>query len=186
MHSTSNVPCSIFQDAMKQFNGPGIFWVDTSIRFLSSDLSALQQISLQSDGVTGFLGPGHSVFAVTPKEMLEFLPMTKDTKQNECIIATLVLLYKTKSVIDNIMHWWLACALSPKCIWSVENRICHLNDKWNTFANCSRYDQSALSILLYNSFANTTKIIAPRIRKYLSKTTLDIQRWGDGGKVRYC
>ena len=165
---------------MKKFSASGIFWVDGSVRFRTSDLSSYQRIALRSDGVTAFTGTDHSVFSVTPPEMFDFLPMKVDPKKAECLMATLVLLYRTKNVIDNIIYWWVNCALSPKCIYSETNRACFFNNnKWSRYAKCSRFDQSALSILLYNRFSNIMQIRG-------QSNKFRIQRGGSGGMIKTC
>ena len=174
----------MFQEALRAFNGSGIFWVDSSARFHSSNIISLQNIALHSDGVCAFGAVGHSVFAVTPPEMFRFLPMVKDSKKAECRMGGLLLLYRTEFAIDNILRWWVACALSPTCIYSEPNRRCRFpRDAWKVFAKCSRYDQAALSIILYNTFSNSAQILGPAPSK---KGIIEIQRGGKSNKVKNC
>ena len=171
----------MFQDAFRAFNGTGIFWVDSSVRFLSNNIAAFQNIALCTDGVCAFGGAGHSVFSTTPPEMFRFLPMVKDRKKEECLAATYVLLYRTKFVIDNVLHWWIACSLSRTCIYSEPNRFCRFTkDKWNNFDHCSRYDQSALSIILYNAFTNLPQI------HHVKTGIINVVRGGRSDKVKNC
>ena len=173
----------IFQDALRTFNRSEIFLVDSSIRFHSSNITSLQNIALGSNGVCAFI-LRHSIFSATPPDMFRFLPMVKSAKKEGCRMGGLVLLYRTKFVIDNILHWWVACALSRTCIYSERNRFCQFTkDRWNDFAHCSRYSQSALSIILVNTFSNSTQMLGPDLK---DKKLLEIARFGSSNKVKKC
>ena len=158
--------------------------MDSSIKFQSGHITDLQDISLRSDGVCPFFGAGASVFAVLPPEMFRHLPMLNDPKKNGCLQASQLLLYRTKFVKDNVLHWWVACALSPTCIYSEPNRHCKFSrEKYKKFAFCSRYDQSALSIILYNAYPDLKQAIGPTPSK---SGKIDIIRGGNLETIKNC
>jgi len=138
---------------LKEF--PGVLWIDSSIRIISNNFTRIFQKAVESDGMLALTSTGHSNFAVTHPHMYEFLPTSIDgmikTDQHE---ANCLLLYRTRPAIENVVWWWMLCALDPHCIAPTSNRNC--NNPYNSrsvYANCHRFDQSALNILLANYFA---------------------------------
>ena len=158
----------------------GVFWVDASVRFKTNNFSHLHKKVIESDGMAVFTGSDHSVYSVTMDEMFHYLPMYRDSKMKECFFATAVLMYRTKKVISDILKWWVACALSKECIWNRAYSNCpfaeHGKNRWTKFGFCSRYDQSALSILLYNAYVDVDQFLAYRIVRLINnEEILDIE-----------
>lgn len=141
----------------------GVFWVDTSIQFVNGNLSLYYETAIRTGGVITFLHTGHSIFAVTPTQMFEHLPLARDPRKIECLVATAFVAYPTRFVIDNILTWWVACALSRHCIESQYGRFCQFKDSYKDFADCSRYDQSALTLIIANLFGDVTTSVGPKI-----------------------
>ena len=54
---------------------------------------------------------------------------------------------------DAVIRWWVLCALEPNCMAPTRDLSCRFNGR-DHYANCHRFDQSALSILLGNYFDN--------------------------------
>lgn len=139
-------------------------WVDTSIKFIGGNLSLYYETALRTGGIITFLHTGHSIFAVTPPQMFQHLPCAEDPRTTECLVATVFVAYRTSFVIQNIIKWWVACALSQHCIESDYGRRCSFQkDSYRNFAYCSRYDQSALSIIIANLFGSVNSTIGPSI-----------------------
>jgi hypothetical protein len=56
-------------------------------------------------------------------------------------------------IYNNIIRWWLLCALDENCIAPTYNTACWFDKQFTgRYADCHRYDQSALNILLANYF----------------------------------
>ena len=161
------LPSISFQEAFKDSSVKGVFWADGSIRFKTGNMSLMNEKSLKSDGMAVFTGTEHSVYSVTMPEMFNYLPMVRDSKMYECLIATTVLMYRTEKVIRDILRWWITCALSKECIWNRAYSGCPFAQKgrnrWTEFGFCSRYDQSAFSILLYNAYLDYDDFLTYRI-----------------------
>ena len=67
--------------------------------------------------------------------------------------AGVLMVYRTKRVMENLMKWWVTCALEKMCIAPTDRLMCGTQgDKSNIYVNCHRYDQSAMSILLANHY----------------------------------
>ena len=57
-----------------------IFWVDTSIRMLKSDLSQVyEQASTTGRGIVMFDVTGHNIFMATHPDMYRYLPITEES-----------------------------------------------------------------------------------------------------------
>ena len=136
---------------------PGVFWVDTSVRFDRYNLTAVyEHLVMNSQGIGLFSKTGHSIYAATSKQMYHYLPtQTSRTESVEQLEANSMLLFKTRPVSSQVLQWLFLCSLDKNCI-QPENvrRFCDFknSDRFHTFANCHRFDQSALNILLANMF----------------------------------
>ena len=54
---------------------------------------------------------------------------------------------------ENVLRWWFLCALERRCIAPTLNRGCRFRGP-RTHADCHRFDQSAINILLANYLAD--------------------------------
>jgi hypothetical protein len=81
---------------------------------------------------------------------------------------------------DTVIRWWVLCALEPNCISPTRDLGCRFNGR-DHYANCHRFDQSALGILLSNYFENDTS-------KYSAKDgVLDVMRGSENVELlRVC
>ena len=139
------------QDALLEY--PGVFWIDSSVRLHASS-DVIYDDVVRTNGGLFFSSTGHSSFAVTHQMMYEFLPSNqgalKRTEQRESVM----LLFRTKFMYENILFWIVLCALEEECIAPIYTRACNFASgeaKFATFANCHRFDQSAMNILMANS-----------------------------------
>ena len=98
---------------------------------------------------------GHSVYSATHAQTYEYLPTLvgrmPDVTQHEC---GAMFLYRTEKVWTYLLKWWLLCSLDPKCISPKSKLNCEDVYKRGRghYANCHRYDQSAMNILMANTF----------------------------------
>ncbi len=132
-----------------------MLWLDSSARVLSSNWSSPWSEVVGAHGALLLSISGHSNFAVTHPGMYHYLPSSvndlKRTGQGE---ANQMLLYRTHQTYHNVIKWWVLCALDKDCIAPIMNRFCHFpqNDRFMTYANCHRFDQAAINILLANLY----------------------------------
>uniref|UniRef100_A0A915IXJ5 Uncharacterized protein n=1 Tax=Romanomermis culicivorax TaxID=13658 RepID=A0A915IXJ5_ROMCU len=94
---------------------------------------------------------GHSIFAATKSGMYDFLPVPKEQSSNISMIgANIQLVFGTKKLKRQILRYWVLCALEEKCMAPDGSNLgCNFeNDRYSRYAECHRFDQSALNILL--------------------------------------
>ena len=128
-----------------------ILWMDSSIYFLTSYIAPVLHYVQATSGVILFAPTLHSTFAVTHKNMFQFLP----TEQQVALRVqqqTVAIYVRTKTVVRDVIRWYVYCALDERCIAPTRQLICDFADFINTYANCHRFDQSALNIILANRF----------------------------------
>ena len=129
-----------------------MLWFDSSIRFLSGNLSEAFTFVRKSGGAMLFNYCGHNTFSVTHEDMYKYLPT--DLKEMQTILqyeANMILLYRTRLVYDEVIKWWILCALKENCIAPVEDVGCTFTAP-DRYAGCHRFDQSAINILLANLY----------------------------------
>jgi len=111
--------CSlVVQEVLREYSG--VFWIDTSIRFLRGARfhlpNVLHEVSL-SGGILTFMTTGHSNYAVNHPDLYGYLPAARDamigTEQRE---ANSLLIYRTRTVYEQVTRWWVLCALEERCI----------------------------------------------------------------------
>ena len=149
----------------------GVMWLDSSILMKTSNLSAIyDQVIHDTNGIALTLTCFHSNYAVIDPTMFHFIP-----SNIEALKVTLqggsgsVLLYRTHKIYKHVMKWWVLCALEKNCIAPYENRFCKFEvggDYLTQFADCHRFDQAALNVLLANLFDFNHRI-------YLSKNRIN-------------
>ena len=73
----------------------------------------------------------------------------KQTRQWE---ANSFIVFNTREVYWNVLHWAYLCSLTEKCIAPINAIYCKFapGSSFNTYANCHRYDQAMLNLLLSN------------------------------------
>ena len=151
-----------------------IFYFDASIRFRTSNISAAIQHALMNRGILSFLNAGHSNWAVTHEKMYEYLPVDIDLmKQYEQHESGAFIMMNTKWIQENVMIWFVLCSLEKDCIAPTTQQECLFEgDPYQRHANCHRYDQSALNILVSNH-------IRPERWKFDEEggKFLEVERW---------
>ena len=132
----------------------GIFYIDSSARFLSSDMSVVVEKTIDStNGFLFFVRSPHSNYAVTNRGTYEYLPTnTTAMKIIRQRGANTMLIYRTKDVYENIIQWFVLCALDADCIMPSSSKLgCNFkSDTFTEYANCHRFDQSVVNILVNN------------------------------------
>ena len=66
--------------------------------------------------------------------------------------ANSILIFNTHQVYWNVLHWAYLCSLTEKCIAPTDDVDCEFppGSSFNMYANCHRYDQAMLNLLLSN------------------------------------
>jgi hypothetical protein len=145
------------QETLKTY--AGAFWIDSSIAFVSGDMTDIfqQLLSTKNRGVLLFVDAGHTNLPVTHPHAYQYLPSNLTALLSEHQLGTgVMLLYRTRFVIKNVIRWWVYCALEEQCIAPDKNRFCdprRLNS--TTYIGCHRYDQTAVNLILANVFNDT-------------------------------
>jgi hypothetical protein len=87
----------------------------------------------------------------------------------------------------NIVRWWFLCALHVDCIAPTNDLYCKFAtgpNRYAYYANCHRYDQSALNVLLVNHFvkqlsSNDSQLVdrsLPITKQYMGAGALEVLR----------
>ncbi|ELU18218.1 hypothetical protein CAPTEDRAFT_194388 [Capitella teleta] len=159
---------------------PGVFIMDSSVRILHNDIGSIQDELLQTDGVMTFSSSGHSNFAATHHRMYEYLPTdTRGMQESEQVEGGCAFFFRTESVVNSFLYWFVMCSLDKDCIAPTRKRGCLSTKDKTEYADCHRFDQSALNILLSNHFAFDHG-------KYLSKQKfVKVERYSYGREIVY-
>ena len=130
--------------------------MDSSVRLISANFTDIfSQAVHKTHGVVMLTSTGHSNFAVTHPGMYHYLPSKVDSlKITQQWEANCMLIFRTQQVYNNILKWWVLCALDQKCIAPTSQRACKFpkHDRYKEYASCHRFDQSAINILLANMY----------------------------------
>ena len=135
----------------------GVVWFDASVRFKSDHLLESSLRSLQiTGGLALLLKTSHSIYAATYPTTYQYLPMDSETSKKTLMYGGgLLVIMNTEVIYKDILHWWLLCALTEDCIAPIKKKPCHFRrtrNKMSRFANCHRFDQAALSIIVQNKY----------------------------------
>ena len=128
---------------------------------------------------------GHSIYSATHPQMYQYIPTNinkmQQVDQHE---AGCVFIYRSKEIYENILRWWVLCALDKNCIAPTDKLNCGDIYKGGKemYANCHRFDQSALNILMANFFDFSDR------KYYVSKEVSAVKRFhlGDSTLLKVC
>jgi len=134
---------------------PRIFWIDSSIRFKTNNISLTLDEVFSSGGILTFEPGKHSNFAATHEEMYRFLPISAHAAAyyTEQYGANSIYIHRTEEIYTRIIFWWVLCALTEECMAPTRQLYCNFKGK-DVWAGCHRFDQSAINILMANHFLN--------------------------------
>ncbi|EFO95160.1 hypothetical protein CRE_09155 [Caenorhabditis remanei] len=164
----------IMAEVSKEF--PNVFWIDAHISMKQPNVVktffeevATNRSSDDFSSITSFLDTGHSNFAVLFPELLEYFPSNSFPllKMSEQVAAGIIHIPRTEHTLQ-IFKWYVLCALEEKCMNPPGAQIyCNFGpNRYETFANCFRFDQSVLNLLLLNQFQNPHKYFI-KLNNYL-------------------
>lgn len=129
---------------------PGVFYIDSSVRFSASYNDEHYEQVLRVGGFLFNTYTGHATFPVTHPAVFNFLPT------NMTAMKTLfqweggdVIVYRTEEVCTKVMMPLLMCSLYESCAQPTKDISCSVKS-WDTFSGCHRFDQSLMNILVQN------------------------------------
>ncbi|KAL6722462.1 hypothetical protein Aduo_017587 [Ancylostoma duodenale] len=101
---------------------------------------------------------GHGIYAATDPSLYSFFPVSVDELRKpkaKMYEAGLVHAVRTKETVEKIVKWSVLCALEEKCMGTeIIPNTCEFNrsDPYSSFAQCHRYDQSVVNVLLADAY----------------------------------
>ncbi|KAJ1364117.1 hypothetical protein KIN20_024134 [Parelaphostrongylus tenuis] len=158
---------------VKEFGA--IWYMDTSVRWKKDRLDLVyKEINCRKDrGWTwnnidsvvtdcrkpGYLlhsSSGHSVYATTNPGVYDFIPTLPERLRSKSCLnydAGFAFVVRTSDSI-NILKWYVLCALEKNCMapYGASPYCAFEEDRFYHYANCHRYDQSIINLLLANSY----------------------------------
>ncbi|CCD64738.2 Alpha-1,6-mannosyl-glycoprotein 2-beta-N-acetylglucosaminyltransferase [Caenorhabditis elegans] len=162
----------IVAEVMKEYEY--IWWMDAHISVKTAGLieafsKELSENSKKTDTrvqipIYFFIHSSHSNFATLFKSLLTFFPtnsisLLKDPNRGAQLGANTIFFARTKYTVETV-KWWVLCALDQKCMNPPGAQVyCRFpdNDRNTQFANCYRFDQSVLNLLMLNEFQDYKK-----------------------------
>jgi hypothetical protein len=148
-------PLIIAQELLQH---PAVMWMDGSVYWEKGNISELL-IRTRNGEISPWSlmdNTRHSTFAATTPGMMDFFNCSKERLYDIQLSANFMLIYRTPEIVRNVLKWWLLCALEPECMAPKGAQLqCQFSaaDLLKTYANCHRYDQSAINILLAKATA---------------------------------
>ncbi|CAL2042809.1 unnamed protein product [Caenorhabditis brenneri] len=156
----------VLAEALRDF--PVVFWIDAHqiIRKKGMLESLFRNIS-ESRFSEGF--SSITSFVPTPHNLLKFFPSNSMDllKKEEQVGSGIIFVPRTKETME-ILKWWVLCSLTDECINPAGARLaCNFKkDQFNISANCFRFDQSVLNLLLLNNYQNYNKYFIRSMVQY--------------------
>ncbi|CAL2042811.1 unnamed protein product [Caenorhabditis brenneri] len=145
-----------------------VWWIDAHVKakrpeFLKMFFEEVNTKRSSEDfsPVTSLLDTGHSNFATLRQGLLDYLPTNSIQllKESYQVAAGLLHIPRTAKTIS-IFKWYVLCALEEKCMNppGAGGVYCQFGpNRMDYYANCFRYDQSVLNLLLLNEFQDYNK-----------------------------
>ncbi|KAL6736236.1 hypothetical protein Aduo_006613 [Ancylostoma duodenale] len=104
---------------------------------------------------------GHSIFAVTNPGTYQYIPTNIEaikTKASMNHDASFAFVARTEDGVE-ILKWYVLCALEKDCMAPPGAQLqCTFKDgRYKNYANCHRYDQSVINLILSNSYGYDIK-----------------------------
>ena len=134
-----------------------MYWVDSSIRFKTNNTDIIFKKATETGGIALSIKSIHFVFSVTMKETVRYL-LTNMERQKSTLVSGSgnMLIYRTREVYENIIKWGVLCSLEEECI-AKGSQHCTFSHQKDTWAHCSRFDQTVINILCSNYYGFNRK-----------------------------
>lgn len=160
----------VIAEALKEFKA--IWYLDTSIHVKNgsllpkfNDLLTCNKLDLIDCSKQGYLlhaYSGHGLFAMTDPGVYNYIPSDLNRLKSAKVKmydAGIAFILKTRWVVENVLKWYVLCALEPNCMspqssYLLYKSSCNLmadDRNFDKYSGCHRFDQSALNLLLVNA-----------------------------------
>lgn len=128
-----------------------VWWLDSSIRFTSSDSNMIYKSVIAMKGLGLFGDAGHTVYAATYPQMYDYIATDKDMlKVTKTSMGGSIIVVNTKEIFSTFLAWFYMCSMDEHCLAPVAiPGNCNFSAPGG-FANCHRFDQSLVTILAAN------------------------------------
>ncbi|GMT12170.1 hypothetical protein PFISCL1PPCAC_3467, partial [Pristionchus fissidentatus] len=131
------------------------FWIiDTSVRFFDVDPYLYEfyaNITLGEIETMAMRHPAtHSIFATTHSKMYNYLPMNFSLAKSLEMLEANTIFIARSNFSREAVKWNALCALTSDCMAPAEAYVsCSFDkDRNGKYANCHRYDQSSINIIV--------------------------------------
>ncbi|XP_071163168.1 FK506-binding protein 5-like [Mytilus edulis] len=142
----------IIQTALAEFGH--IMWINPG--FVAISPAIMDVFKTSADLQVRVLGQNspHTTHAVTHRQMYKYLPTDRKKLYHTPHMEIFALiLHNSENVINKFMKLLVACAMEPKCLAPQSAKWkCDFDFSGKEYADCHRYDESAMNILLKNWF----------------------------------
>ncbi|CAC5421064.1 unnamed protein product [Mytilus coruscus] len=142
----------IIQTALAEFGH--IMWINPG--FVAISPAIMDVFKTSADHHVKVLGQNspHTTHAVTHRQMYKYLPTDRKKLYHTPHMEIFALiLHNSENVIEKFMKLLVACAMEPKCLAPQSAKWkCDFDFSGKEYADCHRYDESAINILLKNWF----------------------------------
>ncbi|WAR28714.1 hypothetical protein MAR_014418 [Mya arenaria] len=131
-----------------------ITWINPQFRLGTQELAPLLHESHELGIMVVGQSASYSTYSATHPKMLEFIPSdTEKLSFHPHIEIRAIVIHNTDDVHQHVMKMFAACALEENCLAPPgSKRQCKFDFTGRKPADCHRYDESALNILLKNWF----------------------------------
>ncbi|CAB05619.2 Nucleotid_trans domain-containing protein [Caenorhabditis elegans] len=168
---TYNFKPLLMAQMLKEF--PAVWWIDAHIGVVKPNIigNLYEEIKTErlSDDYASVIAESlapHSNFAVLNPKLLKFFPTSslELLKQRTQVQAGLIFLARTRYTMK-LFKWMVLCALTEDCMNPPGSQsICIFLHDWNKYyADCFRYDQSIINLLLVNDFTGIHKYYSEKL-----------------------
>ena len=148
-----------FQTALAEFGH--IIWINPGQVLSAPRLIEIAQES--SDLSIRVFGQSqiHTTFAVTDRSMYKYLPTDRKKIYDSPHMEIFgLILHNTEELNERFLKLLVACAMEPKCMAPPTAKwTCDFDFSGKLYADCHRYDESAMNIILKNWFNFDNSII---------------------------
>lgn len=142
----------IIQLALAEFGS--VMWINSNTRLVKGHFQSLLKESEEEDLVVLTSNKPYSTYSVTHPDMYGYLPTNLEMlKKTSHLEIRLVIIHNTKRIQNKLLKWLILCSLEKSCLAPTGSRHkCDPPLTKSVYANCHRYDESAMNILLKNYF----------------------------------
>ncbi|CAB04978.2 DUF1647 domain-containing protein [Caenorhabditis elegans] len=169
--STYNFKAIVMAEMLQEF--PAVWWIDAHIGVIKPNIIRNLYADIRSERLTtdyatvvGATETNHSNFAVLNSKLLKFFPTSslELLKRRTQIQSGIIFLARTRYTMK-LFKWWVLCSLTENCMNPPGSQVkCIFERNWCKYqANCFRYDQSVLNLLLLNNFSEIHKYYSAKL-----------------------